>query len=87
MLRSIKLHYFLISFAVGLFLVYVFHPPPTVVVKFPSPYNAGKVVYEDKNNSCYKYKADRVDCPKDKSLVKPQPLFEDFSGRAFISQS
>jgi hypothetical protein len=45
------------------------------------------VVYEDKNNSCYKYKADRVDCPKDKSLVKPQPLFEDFSGRAFISQS
>ena len=71
-----KLHpfYFFISFAIGLFIVYIFHPPPQVVVKFPSPYNAGKVVYKDETDSCFVYKADEVSCPRDKTLIKDQPL-------------
>jgi hypothetical protein len=79
MLRNIRPLYFFVSFAIGLLLVYVFHPPPTVVVKFPSPYNAGKVTYEDKHDSCYKYVANKVDCPSDNKEIKSQPLFEDFN--------
>lgn len=81
MLKYINPLFFFLAFAVGLFVVYIFNPPPNVVVKFPSPYNAGKVVYKDKSDSCYTYKADKVQCPLDKSLIKPQPLHEDFSSR------
>jgi hypothetical protein len=67
--------YFILSFAIGLFIVYIFHPPPQVVVKFPSPYNVGKIIYKDKHESCYAYKAVPQSC--DTNTI-PQPLFEDF---------
>lgn len=70
--------FFFLSFAVGLLICYIYIPPPTVVVKFPSPYNAGQIIYKDKSNQCYKYNADKISCPVDKSLIKPQPIQEDF---------
>jgi len=79
MLKQIKPLYFFVSFAIGIFLVYIFHPPPDVVMKFPSPYNAGKVTYKDSHDSCYQYKADMVECPVDRNNVRPQPLFENFT--------
>lgn len=69
---------FFIAFAVGLLACYVLTPPPKVVIKFPTPWNAGQVVYKDKSDNCYVYKADAVACPKDKSTIKPQPIVEDF---------
>lgn len=76
--KHINPMYFFVSFAVGLFFVYIFNPSPSVVLKFPSPYNAGKIVYKDKNDTCYTYEASSVSCPLEASLIKPQPLFEDF---------
>lgn len=81
MLKYINPLFFFLAFAVGLFIVYIFNPPPNVVVKFPSPYNAGKVVYKDSSDSCYTYKAEKVSCPKDRELIKPQPIHEDFGSR------
>ena len=74
LLKRIKPLYFFVSFAVGLLVVYMFTPPPQVVVKFPSPYNAGSVIYNDDSNSCFVYKADKVACPRDKTLIKDQPV-------------
>lgn len=73
-LGKIKPLYFFLSFAIGLFVVYIFTPPPQVVVKFPSPFNVGQVVYKNDNNACFVYKADKVACPRDKALIKEQPL-------------
>ena len=70
--------FFFLSFAAGLLLCYLYTPKPMIVVKFPSPYNAGQVVYKDKENQCYKYSADKITCPVDKNLIKPQPIQEDF---------
>lgn len=70
--------YFFIAFSLGMLIVYLSTPTPEVILKFPSPYNAGKVIYRDKANSCYKYHADDVACPKDRSLILPQPILEDF---------
>jgi hypothetical protein len=70
--------YFFIAFAVGLLFCYTTTPKPEVIIKFPSPYNAGKVVYKDKGDSCYKIDASKVACPVDKALIKPQPIQEDF---------
>ena len=76
-----KIHplYFFLAFAIGLMLCYVTNPKPHMVVKFPSPYNAGKVTYQDTNSTCYRYQASKVSCPADKNLIKPQPLQEDFT--------
>lgn len=81
MFKVLRPLYFFIAFAVGLFFVYVFTPPPHVVVKFPSPYNSGKIVYKDNNDSCYKYEAENVACPEDKSTIRPQPLLEDYKNK------
>jgi len=73
--------YFFIAFAIGLLICYTTNPKPEVVVKFPSPYNAGQVVYKDKADQCYKYSASKVACPRDQSLIKEQPIQEDFANK------
>lgn len=78
---KINMLYFFISFAVGLLLCYIWNPKPQVIMKFPSPYNAGQIIYKDKSESCYKYDASKVSCPADKSLIKDQPVHEDFSNK------
>lgn len=75
--------YFFAAFAVGLLMCYLISPTPEVVVKFPSPYNSGQVVYNDKAHGCFKINANSVECPKDAATVKPQPVTEDFRQRRF----
>ena len=62
--------YFFISLFIGLFIAYISTPVPDVIIKYPTPQNAGKIVYKDDSDVCYKYKAEEVSCPKDKSNVK-----------------
>lgn len=76
------------SFAIGILFTYLNTPPPKVIVKFPSPYNAGKVLYRDKADGCYMFKSDVVDCSSDTDLgtTLPQPLlFEGFDKRQYVS--
>lgn len=65
---------FLIAFAVGIAYVYFSVPTPKVVIKYPNPYNAGKITYKDESNTCYRYKAEKVGCPEDASKIVPQPV-------------
>lgn len=76
-LDQLNFFYFILSFAIGLFVCYVTTPPPKIVLKFPSPTNAGKVVYKDKEGQCYGYKAEKTACPQ-KGNVQAQPVMEDF---------
>ena len=61
---------FFISLAIGLFISYIYSPPKKIIIKWPTPENAGKVTYKDYSNSCYKYKAKEVDCPDNKDEIK-----------------
>lgn len=74
-METFKLHWyaFLIAFAIGIAYVYFSVPTPKIVIKYPNPYNAGKVIYQDEGKSCYKYQADKVECPSAKE-VTPQPV-------------
>ena len=69
MLEKINVFYFLLSFAFGILYVYISRPESKVVVKFPSPYNAGRVMYRDKAGSCYKFKAEKKSCPINKESL------------------
>ena len=66
--------WFFSAFAIGLLLCYVMQPKPEVVVRFPSPYNAGQVVYRDKAENCFTYRSTEVSCPANGDGVRPQPL-------------
>lgn len=57
---------FFISLSIGLFFAYISTPVPDVVIKYPTPENAGKVMYMDSAKNCYKYRAKAVKCPKKK---------------------
>jgi hypothetical protein len=44
-----KIHYpvFIISFAIGMFLVYLTKPVPKVIIKYPTPESVENLVYQD----------------------------------------
>lgn len=69
----IELHTFVVSFALGLMLVYCLSPPPQIVHKFPTPENYD-TVYRDEHNSCYRFRAKRIECDK---RAMPQPIVEN----------
>jgi hypothetical protein len=75
MLGRINLLYFFLAFTVGLLITYIYQPKPQVIVKFPSPINAGKIVYKnEKSDECFVFEAEKKECPIEKGLIKPQPV-------------
>ena len=75
---QLNVKWFLIALAAGLLYVYLLQPAPRVVVKFPSPYTAGKITYRDGSDNCFTYSASKVSCPMDKSLIRQQPIDPDY---------
>ena len=71
----------MIAFAFGVFISYIFTPNPKIVIKYPTPQNAGKVTYVDDAGVCYRYKAVEVGCPlptdSDREKVRQLPLQQD----------
>ncbi len=77
---SINAPGFLVAFALGMLYVYLSRPKPQVVVKFPSPYNAGFVYQESNGDGCFRYKATRVACA---DAAEPQPIMEPFRATGY----
>ena len=66
--------YFLVGLFIGLLYTYLQKTTQQVVYKYPTPDNAGQIVYKDKAGVCYKYRADKVDCPSDIADATKQPI-------------
>lgn len=83
LLGQIRPVWFIGALAFGILYCYLVSPKPEVVVRFPSPYNAGKVTYTAKGgDTCFTFNASKVACPLDRKLIKEQPIMEDFGGRS-----
>jgi hypothetical protein len=74
MLHYISLPIFLISFAIGLFFIYVLGPEMKTIYIYPSPENVNKVLFKDKADNCFYFKEQVVECPRDKSLITNIPI-------------
>jgi len=61
---------FFVAFLLGIFYVYISSPPIRSVIKYPTPYNANKIVYLNHNKQCYKYNAEEVKCTES-SITQP----------------
>ena len=74
MFQHIRLAPLLIGLVIGIIGILFVKPTQNVIYKYPTPENAGKIVYKDKNDVCYVYKAQQVDCDKNESKLKDFPL-------------
>jgi hypothetical protein len=74
LLNYISIPVFLVSFAIGLFFVYILGPEMKTVFIYPSPENVDKVLFKDKADNCFSFKEEVIDCPKDESLISKIPM-------------
>lgn len=70
----LKFFPFLFGLSLGLFVVYVIKPAAIVVMQYPNMDNAGKLVYRDRNGTCFKYEIEERNCDADEDKIKPYPL-------------
>lgn len=68
---SLNIFSFFAAFLIGLLYVYIDTPKTRNIIKYPTPYNANKMVYKGLTNECYKFKATEVKC---KPNAIPQPI-------------
>ncbi len=75
MLTKLNPFVFVSAFAVGMLFIYVTTPAPEVVIKYPTPWNAGNIIYKHETaDTCFVYNASKTSCPDDTSLIRPQPI-------------
>ena len=74
LLNYISIPVFLVSFAIGLFFIYVLGPEIKTVFIYPSPENVGKILFKDKADNCFYFEEEFVDCPKDESDISTIPI-------------
>jgi hypothetical protein len=65
---------FLISFAIGLFFVYILGPEMKDIYIYPSPETTNRVLFKDKAENCFYFNEEEVKCPNDKSLITSIPI-------------
>ena len=70
----ISLPAFLISFAVGIFFIYILGPDMKNILIYPNPDNVDKILFKDNADSCFYYKQTEVKCPEDKSQISSVPI-------------
>ena len=61
--------YFFVALFLGLLFSYFNSPEPTIIIKYPTPFNAGKITYKDNAGVCYKYEMEKVSCPAENKGV------------------
>ncbi len=65
---------FIISLALGLFIVYIQAPDLTTIFVYPNPDNEDKILYKDRTDMCYGFKSKEVDCPENDSQIREFPI-------------
>ena len=59
---KITLFYFIVSLFIGIMILYLVHPEPKVIIKYPTIDNLSKNIYKDDRGTCYSYKKEEVKC-------------------------
>lgn len=73
-MKYINIPIFIISFALGIFAVYLFNPDNKKIIVYPTHENADLLQYRDKAGNCFSIKEEGVICPKGDEIsdIPPQ---------------
>jgi hypothetical protein len=74
LLKYISLSVFLISFAIGLFFIYILGPDEKIIYVYPTPDNYTSVMYKDNIGECFSFKAIETKCPFNPFSIKTVPV-------------
>ena len=76
----INLKWFIMSFVLGIFMVYCTAAKPTIIIKYPTPENSDELVFKDDVENCYKFNTKLISCPKNKKIpnIPIQKTLEHF---------
>ena len=72
--KYINLPVFLISFAIGIFFVYIRGVDMKTVYVYPTPDNIKDIEYVDMANNCFQFESTKVSCPSNMKNVKDIPI-------------
>lgn len=86
--KYLSLKYFFISFCIGMFMVYILTPLPEIIIRYPTPHNAGKIIYKDSADMCYVYDSREVTCPQKGIIHTPLQIInnKDKNNKGAISK-
>ena len=65
---------FLISLAIGLFVVYIYGTDKKIVYVYPTPENVHQILYKDNADNCFTIESSEVKCPIDITKIKNVPV-------------
>jgi hypothetical protein len=72
--KYISLPLFLISFAIGLFFVYILGPEIKTIYTYPTLETYMKNLYKDSSNECFQFKPIETKCPINPLSIKTIPI-------------
>jgi len=73
LIKYINVPVLIISFAFGMFAVYVTTENSRKIYVYPTPENVNLIQYRDKTGSCFSYTQTKVNCPKDTKEISTVP--------------
>ena len=73
-LDFISLPVFFISFAIGIFFIYILGPEKKKIYVYPSPENVGKILFKDNAKNCFYFEEEFIECPQDESKISSIPI-------------
>ena len=65
---------FVFGLIAGLLLIIFFKPEKDTFYKYPHPQTVEKLVYKDRNGSCYKYNVNEVNCDDNEGTLTDYPI-------------
>ena len=72
--KYISLPIFLISFALGLFFVYILGPDTKTIYMYPNLQNYMNIQYKDSVDQCFEFTPSETTCPINPFSIKTVPI-------------
>jgi len=66
--------FFIVSFAIGVFLIYSLGPEKKEIVVYPSEDTLKKIQYQDDAQQCFDFNIEKIQCPINPDNIHEIPI-------------